>query len=92
MSTQELQAREDSGAIVPGSSAGVPLSGILFRAEKKMWQRVAMYISRRALRRAESELMLLDDRMLHDIGVTRAEIPAAVRRANAHLLMPIVPQ
>jgi len=58
---------------------------------RSVWAYVAAYLYRRALRRAERELMNLDDRMLHDIGLTRSEIPAAVRRAEANLLMPIVP-
>jgi uncharacterized protein YjiS (DUF1127 family) len=87
MSTQELECGEDSGALVPGASARAALA----RARQKIWASIAGYIYRRALRRAESELMMLDDRALRDIGMTRSEIPAAVRRANATLLTPIVP-
>lgn len=89
MSTQELKVGDDSGALVPGSSTA--LSKILAGAGQKIWECMAVYIYRRALRRAESELMMLDDRTLRDIGMTRGEISAAVRRANANLLMPIVP-
>jgi uncharacterized protein YjiS (DUF1127 family) len=85
MSTQELQIAENMITSAPAASAAPR------RAANKMWDVVAAYIYRRALRRAERELMSLDDRMLHDIGVTRGEIPAAVRRARENLLMPIVP-
>jgi uncharacterized protein YjiS (DUF1127 family) len=37
------------------------------------------FIRGRALRRAENELMGLDDRMLRDIGLSRTEIASAVR-------------
>ena len=87
MSTQELECGEDSGALVPGASARASLA----RARRKIWVSIAGYIYRRALRRAESELMMPDDRALRDVGMTRSEIPAAVRRANATLLTPIVP-
>lgn len=91
MSTKELHAGEDNGAIVPGASVRTGLSVRLAGIGQKVWTCMAAYIYRRALRRAESELMMLDDRTLRDIGMTRAEIPAAVRRANENLLMPIVP-
>lgn len=91
MSTQELRAGEDTGAGVSGAAAGTGFSARLACSGHKLWACMAAYIYRRALMRAESELMLLDDRTLRDIGMTRAEIPAAVRRANANFLMPIVP-
>lgn len=87
MSTQELECGESSGALVPDAAP----KAALVRARQKIWTCIAAHIYHRALRRAESELMMLDDRTLRDIGVTRAEIPAAVRRANATLLTPIVP-
>lgn len=86
MSTQELQIVENMITSAPAASPAAPR-----RAANKMWDVIAAYIYRRALRRAERELMSLDDRMLHDIGVTRSEIPYAVRRARENLLMPIVP-
>jgi uncharacterized protein YjiS (DUF1127 family) len=42
-------------------------------------QMLARFIHERALRRAEKELMALDDRMLRDIGLSRSEIASAVR-------------
>ena len=43
-------------------------------------QTIAWLKDRRLTRRAVHELMGLDDRMLKDIGVTRADIVFAVRR------------
>jgi uncharacterized protein YjiS (DUF1127 family) len=86
MSTQELQISENMIASAPATSAAVSR-----RVANNMWEAVASYLYRRALRRAERELMSLDDRMLHDIGITRSEIPSAVRKARENLLMPIVP-
>ena len=43
-------------------------------------QAIAWLEDRRRMRRAVHELMALDDRMLKDIGVTRADIIFAVRR------------
>ncbi|MDX2103972.1 MAG: DUF1127 domain-containing protein [Alphaproteobacteria bacterium] len=37
-----------------------------------------------AVRRAEAELMALDDRLLADIGIQRAEIHTALAAANAN--------
>ena len=42
-------------------------------------QMFAKFIHERAVRRAEMELMALDDRMLRDIGLSRSEIGSAVR-------------
>ncbi|MFN3746014.1 MAG: DUF1127 domain-containing protein [Hyphomicrobiaceae bacterium] len=39
------------------------------------------------MRQAEKELRDLDDRMLRDIGLTRSEIPSAVRAAEQHFLI-----
>jgi uncharacterized protein YjiS (DUF1127 family) len=91
MSTQKLQIGEEAGAVAPNGQAQSLLSAALAGAGSKIWACIAAYIYRRALRRAESALMTLDDRTLRDIGLTRDEIPAAVRRANANLLVPIVP-
>lgn len=44
-----------------------------------MRQMLTRFIRERALRRAENELMALDDRMLRDIGLSRSEIASAVR-------------
>ena len=49
-------------------------------------QMFAKFIHERALRRAEKELMALDDRMLRDIGLTRGEIASAVRNPGEERL------
>jgi uncharacterized protein YjiS (DUF1127 family) len=49
-------------------------------------QMLARFIRERALRRAESELMMLDDRMLRDIGLSRSEIASAVRNPSEERL------
>ncbi len=47
---------------------------------------LAEFIKARALRRAEKELMQLDDRMLKDIGLARSEISSAVRNPGSERL------
>jgi len=49
-------------------------------------QMFARFIHERALRRAERELMALDDRMLRDIGLSRGEIASAVRNPGEERL------
>jgi uncharacterized protein YjiS (DUF1127 family) len=44
---------------------------------------VRAFLDRRAIRRAERELFMLDDRTLKDIGLTRWEIHHAVRRRRS---------
>jgi uncharacterized protein YjiS (DUF1127 family) len=91
MSTNELPISENVIAPTPTALSN-GLWAILARAVTKTWECIAAYLYRRALRRTEAELMSLDDRLLRDIGLTRSEIPAAVRRAEAHHLMSIVPR
>lgn len=91
MSTQNLPITEN---MITSSPAAIPMAGFssfFGRVGRKTWEVIAGYLYRRALRRAERDLMSLDDRMLHDIGISRGEIPAAVRRAEVHHLMSIVP-
>jgi len=49
------------------------------------------YIRNRAIRRAEKELMALDDRMLRDIGISRTEIGSAVRNPGQERLNGAIP-
>jgi uncharacterized protein YjiS (DUF1127 family) len=49
------------------------------------------YIRHRAIRRAEKELMGLDDRMLRDIGLSRSEIGSAVRNPEQERLNGAMP-
>lgn len=52
-------------------------------AGKRLIRRaIAEFISYRALRAAEAELMELDERMLMDIGLKRSEIKAVLRIAR----------
>lgn len=44
------------------------------------------FLHERAMRRAENELMMLDDRMLRDIGLDRSEIASAVRNPEQERL------
>jgi uncharacterized protein YjiS (DUF1127 family) len=90
MSTQEFSMTQNMSA-TERTSTTRSLSDVFIGTARSVWEHLAAYLYRRALKQAERELMSLDDRMLHDIGLTRSEIPAAVRRAEANLLMPIVP-
>ncbi len=49
------------------------------------------YIENRAIRRAENELLALDDRMLRDIGISRSEIGSAVRNPEQERLNGAIP-
>ncbi|ODT27271.1 MAG: hypothetical protein BGN89_15295 [Alphaproteobacteria bacterium 64-6] len=79
MSTQRI----DVGGFVYDPSTGntsrsTPSSVLAaIGARARLW--IAEYIRRRAFRRAERELYMLDDRMLQDIGLCRSEITSAVR-------------
>jgi uncharacterized protein YjiS (DUF1127 family) len=44
------------------------------------------FLHQLALRRAEQELMRLDDRMLRDIGLSRSEVASAVRNPEQERL------
>jgi uncharacterized protein YjiS (DUF1127 family) len=54
--------------------AGPAGAGLLNR----VWEGIAAFVAYLALRRAEMELMALDDRMLKDIGIDRAGIKWAL--------------
>jgi uncharacterized protein YjiS (DUF1127 family) len=60
------------------SHAAWPSIGrVLLRSAQQV---IAWFESRRRLRRAECELMALDDRTLADIGLRRADVYYALRR------------
>jgi uncharacterized protein YjiS (DUF1127 family) len=65
------------------SSAWTLIPAVTSRAR---WM-LAEYIRQRAFRRAEKELMNLDDRMLRDIGLHRSEIGSAVRNPEQERLV-----
>lgn len=79
MSTQRIHItgyiHTDTAAAKSRSSIRAALDAVV-RSVRKM---LAGLIRERALRRAEHELMALDDRMLRDIGLSRGEIASAVR-------------
>lgn len=47
---------------------------------------LSQFLHERAMRRAENELMKLDDRMLKDIGLNRSEVASAVRNPEQERL------
>ena len=70
-----------------GSEAAARAGGILAPAAswlaQRTWQVMAAILLRRAIARAEADLMALSDRTLKDIGLPRGEIRSAVREALA---------
>lgn len=77
MSTQRIHI---AGYVHSGTEASKSTArGVVDAAVSPMRQMLARFIRERALRRAENELMALDDRMLRDIGLSRSEIASAVR-------------
>lgn len=80
MSTQSIRngASDDAGP----SDAFIPASLATIVADRfNIGHLLANYVRYRAIRRAEKELMALDDRMLNDIGLRRSEIGSAVRNS-----------
>lgn len=77
MSTQSIIGYGRDGAEAEISQPAVRTA--LNAAALTLRQMLGRYIHERALRRAENELMRLDDRMLNDIGLARSEISSAVR-------------
>ena len=77
MSTQRIHidGYSGTGTETPRSAATALIDAIVVPVR----QMLAGFIRERALRRAENELMTLDDRMLKDIGLSRSEIGSAVR-------------
>lgn len=85
MNTQGIRIGGPAMADHPGIAA--PVSFAAFLADKFNPKRLlAEYVRNRALRRAENELMALDDRMLSDIGLDRTEIGSAVRNPGQERL------
>ncbi len=84
MSTQRIHidGYSGTGAETPKSTAKALLDAIVVPVR----QMLAGFIRERALRRAENELMTLDDRMLRDIGLSRGEIWSAVRNPGEERL------
>jgi uncharacterized protein YjiS (DUF1127 family) len=91
MSTQHFLMADEMGAPAQGAETGAAPSLLIVMAQRAR-ARLAAYICARAIRRAEKELMGLDDRMLRDIGLTRSEIPSAVRAAERHFLIRAQPR
>lgn len=54
------------------------LRSLLVRLSKAARKAIDAFVAWRAFRRAESELMTLDDRTLKDIGLDRSEIGSAL--------------
>ena len=73
----------------PGRMVGGAMGNL---AGRKPFSIVAMVKSWMARRQAINELEALDDRLLHDIGISRYEIPAIVdgvrTAANIHRITP----
>ncbi|MEX2519190.1 MAG: DUF1127 domain-containing protein [Paracoccaceae bacterium] len=55
----------------------------ILRAGAKIARIVAALVRRRRLRRAYADILKLDERMLRDIGVTRAEVRGRVARLDS---------
>jgi uncharacterized protein YjiS (DUF1127 family) len=91
MSTQQIpMADEMSAAARRADTRAVPsFPGTI---AQKVRAHLAAYIRERAIRRAEKELMDLDDRMLRDIGLARSEIPSTVRAAEREFLISAQPK
>jgi uncharacterized protein YjiS (DUF1127 family) len=79
MSTQRMHITDyvhhGTAAETPQHAARTVLHAIALRL-RHMLNR---FLHEHALRRAEQELMKLDDRMLRDIGLSRSEVASAVR-------------
>lgn len=79
MSTQRIHiagyAHDGTGCEASRSTARAAVDTVVLPVR----QMLARFIRERAMRRAENELMALDDRMLGDIGLSRSEIASAVR-------------
>lgn len=85
MSTQELPITENMSS-GRNTSLTAFLRAVLSSAADKARRYLAESIRARAIRQAENELTDLDDRMLRDIGLTRSEIPSAIRHAEQNFL------
>jgi uncharacterized protein YjiS (DUF1127 family) len=86
MSTQQVHiagyVHHGTAAETSRASASAALEAIALPLRRMLTR----FIRERALRRAENELMALDDRMLRGIGLTRSEIASAVRKSDGERL------
>ena len=79
-------------AIVDPSWSNLSLTGFFVSLANSLRKKITAFRANRAFRRAEAELMALDDRMLRDIGLYRGEIASVLiegprdRRASARQL------
>lgn len=85
MSTQRIQIGVPAEPYSHDTSPHESL-GAFFAHAFDLHRLLGEYIRHRAIRRAEKELMALDNRMLKDIGLDRSEIGSAVRNPRQERL------
>jgi uncharacterized protein YjiS (DUF1127 family) len=86
MSTQRIEIGDYVFDAIPRDTSRPTALAALKAITSRVSRWLAEYIRRRAFRRAEKELMDLDDRMLRDIGLSRSEIASAVRNPQQERL------
>jgi uncharacterized protein YjiS (DUF1127 family) len=92
MSAQQFPMSDDMSNPADSFAQKGALLSALGSIERMARAYLAGYVRQRAIRRAEAQLNGLDDRMLRDIGLSRSEIHAAVRRTEREFLLSAQPR